>query len=285
MSLSSSAIVAGSHGKVFLFVVIGGLLIIPTQLFLGQRQMIYFPRDYDPIYDRQLKSLTRVKYDSGGTRQSAFLLHEDSGEAPKKVWWCFGGNGNLAGDWFETLSLVDTPGTVFVLFDYPGYGYNGGKPGPRTISKSVDALQQLLSKRWGLNAEELSNRSAVLGHSLGCAAALDMASRHGIEEVVALSPFTTMKAMVKLSVGGLLSNLLLHRFDNESTLDQIVRQSPEASITIFHGEQDEIIPFRLGKELAGRHPGRVDFNPVAGAGHNDIITRLRARILEIISAP
>lgn len=280
----NSALVIASQGKVFLFVVIGSLLIFPLYLVLGQRQLIYFPRDYNLGYDEQLESLTKFRYQSKGESQSAFLFGEVEGQAPKKVWWIFGGNASLAADFYELIKEIETEGTVFVLFDYPGYGFNRGKPGPKAISQSIDDLQQLLAERWELSQEDLSKRTAVLGHSLGCAAGLDMAARYGIEEIVAVSPFTTMKEMAKRSVGGILSNLLLHRFDNEETLDQIVENSATASIRIFHGQSDEIIPFELGKELAGRHPERVEFQPVAGMGHNDIIFGLRNELREILAA-
>lgn len=263
------------------------LLILPPTLLLAfQRHLIYFPRDYDERSHRAaLDLLTRVEFESKGKPQTAFLFNEPEGEAPKKIWWCFGGNGALAAEWLLSFHFIEAPGTAFVLFEYPGYGYNKGRANPKSIQRSIDDFQQLLTGRWGLTSDELNERSAVLGHSLGAAAGIEMAARHEIDEIVAISPFTTMKDMAKLVIGGALSNLLLHRFNNERPLDQIVSQSPNATIRIFHGVEDRQIPIEQGKSLANRHPDRIQFHPVEGAGHNDIISEIGDQLRQIVTAP
>lgn len=263
------------------------VLILPPALLLAfQRHLIYFPRDYDEQRHRAaLELLTRLQFESKGKLQSAFLFNEPDNVPPQKIWWCFGGNGALAGEWMLSFHFIEAPGTTLVLFEYPGYGYNKGRANPKSIQRSIDDFQQLLSKRWGLSIDELNDRSAVLGHSLGASVGIDMAARHEIDEIVAISPFTTMKDMAKLSIGGLLSNLLLHRFDNERHLDEVVAQSPNASIRIFHGANDEMIPFAQGQSLANRHPDRIDFQSVEGAGHNDILSEIGGQLRQIVTAP
>lgn len=274
---------ANPHARL-LSLVVGGAILVPVLILLFQSRLIYFPRTYeDPSYRIYLDQLTRVDFRSRNQPQTAFLLGEQAGQAPDKIWWCFGGNGALAADWMMEFGGLETPGIVFVLVDYPGYGYCGGRSSPKSIAASTEALQQLLETRWGLSRTEMSDRGAALGHSLGCAAALDLAAKQKLGEVVAISPFTTMREVAKTVVGGVLSNLLLHRFNNEKTLDQIVAQSPDASITIFHGTADEVIPFELGKALAGRHPDRVVFTPVDGAGHNDIVFEIGDWLRETVA--
>ena len=262
-----------------------GVLILPVAALFFQSRLIYYPRQYaHESYRAALDQLTRFDYESKSGAQTAFLFGEVAGQAPKKVWWCFGGNGALAADWMIELHDVEAPDTIFVLVDYPGYGYSEGHPNPKSIARSTARLQQLLAERWKLAAAELNRRSAILGHSLGCAAGLDMAARSHIEEIVAISPFTTMKDMAAETFGNLVSNLLHHRFNNEKPLDQIVAQSPNASILIFHGTHDEVIPFRLGQALATRHPGRVEFRPVERAGHNDVVSVLGDTLRRIVAA-
>ena len=286
--------------KVFLLVIFALVLFFLLMFFLGQGKMIYFPRSYvanTPL----LEKVTAHSYDSGGKKQWVYLLKRDGASfqdrvspdrvspdrvSPDRVWWLFGGNGSVALDWVSLVEKADPSANhAFVLFDYPGYGFNSGRPGPKAIFQSVDDAIPVVARQLALNPEALMNRSSGMGHSLGCAVALDSANRHGWNRVVAVSPFTTMQAMAERSVGGLLSKLLNHHYDNEVSIDALVDRG-DSMVTIFHGDADNLVPYEMGEALAGRdESGRVvDFVPVRRAGHNDIIGALEVELVAILNA-
>ena len=55
-------------------------------------------------------------------------------------------------------------------------------------------------------------------------------------------------------------------------------------IAILFGTEDQEIPFAMGQELARLYP-QVQFEPVAGAGHNTIISEAADRIQAAMLAP
>jgi len=271
--------------KVFLLVILGLVLLFLLMFYLGQGRMIYFPRSYaanTPL----LEKVTAHSYESDGKKQWVYLLKRDGASPPDRVWWLFGGNGSTALDWVSLVEKADPSANhAFVLFDYPGYGFNSGRPGPNAIFRSVDDAIPVVAGQLALEPEVLMNRSSGMGHSLGCAVALDSANRHGWKRVVAVSPFTTMQAMAERSVGGLLSKLLSHHYDNEVSIDALVERG-DARVTIFHGDADNIVPYEMGQALAGRDEsgGVVDFVPVPQVRHNDIIGALEIELVAILNA-
>jgi pimeloyl-ACP methyl ester carboxylesterase len=249
-------------------------------VYLGQGRLIYFPRNY-AANTPALEKVKAHSYVSGDSKQWVYVLKREESNPPDRVWWVFGGNGATALGWVELVAKSDSAvNQAFVLFEYPGYGFNSGRPGPGAIFQSVDDAITVVSESLGLSHEELLSRSQSAGHSLGCAVALDMANRHGLERVIAISPFTTMQAMADRSVG-VFSKLLSHRYDNEASIDALLDRKGEVAVTIFHGEQDTLIPLEMGRSLAERDSSgeSVEFIPVSGAGHNDIIWSLEDELL------
>lgn len=47
---------------------------------------------------------------------------------------------------------------------------------------------------------------------------------------------------------------------------------------IYHGSDDEVIPVRMGRELAEVNEGKVSFHEVAGAHHNDVLRMAKDRV-------
>lgn len=265
--------------------VVGGLFFFfLLVLYLGQGKLIYFPQRYSEEA-RELASVETVPFESRATEQKFFLYPPERQGPPSEVWWLFGGNGSVALNWVDMVQASGIRGDqVFVLFDYPGYGWNEGTPSPESIAHSVDASVPVIAERIGLSEEELKQRSRSIGHSLGAAVALDTAARHEFSEVVMISPFTTMKAMAKRQMGWFFSLFLAHPFDNENALDRWI-QSPGANgLTIFHGERDGLIPISMSRELVerGNDPEKISLIPVPDAGHNDIIMRIAPAIVRIV---
>lgn len=274
--------------KTLLLIVLGLIALFFVCLYFGQGQLIYFPRRYYQTYNEVLSQVDQVHYQVDGKKQIAFLLKRESDDPPEKVWWLFGGNGALALDWVTLIEKVapEHPDTAFVLVDYPGYGFSKGSPKPDRIFRSVDQLYEKLSKKWGFKEQELAAKSSTLGHSLGAAVAFDTAGRYPFSRIVAISPFTTMKAMAKRQMGGLMASMLSHLYDNESSLDQILARQDRPEITILHGDKDYLIPISMSRELVERssEPGRIKLIVIPGAGHNDIIFSAESQLLELLRA-
>jgi uncharacterized protein len=267
-------------------VVVGFALVVVTLLLVFQRSLIYYPRRYDPNYVRGLPPGTaRLEWSTPAGRQHAFYIgpHRDATTAPEQLWVLFTGNASIALDWLSFTEQCRDERIGFLLVDYPGYGDCAGKPGRDAIRECAEAAFDALIAHLHLSAAELDSRVNVLGLSIGCAAGLEFALRHGARRIVLLAPFTSLLDMARLSVGIPLCYLLYDRFDNRARLAELAHRADRPQVNLFHGTDDEIVPFRMGKELADAHPGMIRFHPVPRATHNTILDIAEHEILAVMS--
>lgn len=266
----------------------GDLFALPFRLVAtGGGALIYFPRKYSdiPDYAEWLDTVERLDYSSRGLAQTAFL-DVDPTSNPEKIWLLFGGNGSLALDWLPLISYAPESSDAFVMVDYPGYGFSCGTPSPSSIQEAIDDLVQTLLARFQISESDFVANVGVLGHSLGAAIAMDTAARYGIEKVILVSPFTTMKAMAEKVVGPIPARLLRHHFDNLTAIKawEKKRKGPTA-ITVFHGTDDELIPFSMAEELASTFPNSIALRTVPKGDHNGILLQLRDILLDLMMNP
>ena len=260
--------------KRWLIILFALVFVFAGCAFLYQEKLIYFPSSYRPA---ELEGFAKVggvtlDYETAEGAQHAYYFSKAGAPAaktlPERLWIVTGGNAARALGWVGFFSAHGRPDEGYLLIDYPGYGANKGNPSPASIRESITAAVTAAAAHFGVAEKELTSRISVLGHSLGAAAALTTAIDHGAEKIVIVSPFTSMKDMAARTVGKSLSHILVHRFDNRASLRAL--EDKGIPVTIFHGENDTIVPTEMGKELAGMFPDWIKFVPVPDAGHNDI---------------
>ncbi len=258
------------------YLAVGAVMLVLILLLL-QRRMIYFPRSYGvddggPAYAQLLPPGTSAfDYASADGTMVGFFhpgRGQDPTRAPERLWLCMGGNGGLALEWPDIAGAY--PDASLVLLDYPGYGACAGAPTRASIAAAVDAAIAALAARWSLSPDQLWPRVALLGHSLGCAAGLDAATRHPVRGAVLVAPFTALLDMARNQMGWPLCVLLKDRFDNRAALRVLLARTPPPPLTIIHGTADAVIPFAMGKELAALDPS-ITFVPVVDGDHNEIV--------------
>ncbi len=265
----------------------GGLVVVVllfmalvALLYLQQHAFIYHPRPYDATFAHALPANgEKLSYLLPFGKQTAFYVPTRNGAAlPDRIWFAFCGNGSLALDWTTILAGYPNPADAFVLIDYPGYGKCAGYASIASTRASADAALGALAKRLGLSEDEIEGRLCTIGHSLGSAVALDFATRHSVQRVVAIAPFTTLREEAARVVSNPLSHLLIESYDNRTSIAEIRKRNPAAKIAIFHGGADDVIPLQMGQELAQRFPF-VEFFPIAGADHVSVLNMAHDRLI------
>lgn len=259
-------------------------------------------------------------------KQRGFLIMPAAAAEPQsiaKLWVIFGGNAMVATDWLTFVEALirargaavgATGGTArqqlpaFLLLDYPGYGANEGQPcaglALRASEAGVQAALEALRGGADASAPETAAVScqalAYLGHSLGAAAAAQLAARLAakrpswlgstspVSRLVLSAPFTSIPRLGEQLLGAitganvviaLASTVSRHQWDNERSLRALAGANrpgdapPE--VTILHGELDEIVPVAMGRKLHGlcldaglRGSTLIERSQ---AGHNDIL--------------
>ena len=240
-------------------------------LVVFQHRFIYLTQRYGSTEAEAparpvLPVVTRVH----GGAQTSYYLSPREGDSPQTLWMVFGGNASLALRWASWCSDYPDPHAGFLLLDYPGYGSNPGTPSPDSIlNASAAALDSLMHTAAADGA--ILDRIFFLGHSLGAAAALQLAVRRPPRGLLLLSPFTDMMTMARKKVGWPLCCFLRHRFDNVARLAELAQAPARPHVHIVHGENDDLIPARMGRELAALYQG-AQLTVIPGGDHNEFLS-------------
>ena len=109
----------------------------------------------------------------------------------------------------------------------------------RTFSETV--YQYLTSDR-----KVPPERIGVWGYSIGAAIAIDLASRHPMERIILMAPFTSRYDMSRQIFGFALQPWLL-RDNSLVSVDRV--RSITAPTLIIHGDADRTIGYSLGRRV------------------------------------
>lgn len=173
----------------------------------------------------------------------------------------FHGNGEQIAYQVDLAQEMNARGLGFLGVEYPGYATNPGTPSEQGLYQAAEvAIAELRAQ--GV-PRELTVLSSV---SLGGGVAVEMAKRGHGARMVLLAPFTSIVGMANLGFAFLPTRLLVRDpFDNEAKAPGI-----DIPVLIFHGDQDEVIPVRMGQKLGTLFPhGRTEVIP--GAHHGDLL--------------
>ncbi len=195
-----------------------------------------------------------------------FIPGADAHNADTLLWF-HGNAGNISHRLDNLLLLSRRLNINILIFDYRGYGNSAGKPSEPGLYADADAALAYLRSRPDIDTTRLT----LFGRSLGCAVAVHLATRHPIKAVILESPFTSIDAMARHMRGPLTSIiptswLIRSEFDSLSKIPNI-----NAPILIIHGDQDDIAPIQMARELYAAANPPKQFHPIAGAGHNNVI--------------
>jgi fermentation-respiration switch protein FrsA (DUF1100 family) len=225
-------------------------------LFLAQR-LILFPAPRERAQPAGHGELVEVP------EGTPMLWRAAAGAGPVVVH--FHGNGDQIASTGWLGEQLAERGVSFAAVEYPGYPGAAGTPSEASLVAAGEAALQHLTTRMGIAKE----RIVLSGESLGTGVAVALAAKGWGTKVVLLAPFTSLPAVAGRGFFRLFPARLLMRdhFDSASRAGQIDRP-----VLVLHGNRDKVIPFDLGKALAGKFP-RARFVEVEGAHHNDLWER------------
>lgn len=188
-------------------------------------------------YYGSLGLLTRKTFSKYGNRVPIYhipcLLLKPSNTVSSFILIYFHGNGEDVNMAYDLLSNLRNNLQINVLaVEYPGYGiYRGSPSAERIIQDSLKVYEYLMDL--GFKKQNI----LVVGRSIGSGAATELAARREIGVLALISPFTSLKDVVKEMVGRFLKFLVKERFNN---LENIAKVS--CPTLIVHGTQDAMIP-------------------------------------------
>jgi len=165
-------------------------------------------------------------------------------------------------------------GLGVVLAEFRGYGLSRtGSPSEGALYADAEAtLDHLATRGFG------PDRVVLSGASLGTGVAAEMARRGRGRSLVLVAPFTSIPEVIQ-AVAPLVParHLLGDHFDTLSKAGGI-----GVPTLVIHGDDDEIVPYAMGAQLASAIPG-AELVSVVGGRHGDLFVRDGARLVKRIA--
>lgn len=179
---------------------------------------------------------------------------------PPVILWCHGNAGNIINR-LENLQELSRIGLSVFIFDYRGYGRSQGRPSEEGLYQDAVGAYDYLTRQRMIRPERL----IVFGRSLGAAVAAELAALKPAAGLILESSFPSIEAVAKFHYGGLPVHWLLG--SDFRLIDRLPRLSlPKL---IIHGDQDDIIPLELGRQVFDAAKPPKSFYVINGADHNN----------------
>ena len=174
--------------------------------------------------------------------------------------FCHGNAGNISHR-LDNIRLLHQRGISVFIFDYRGYGRSNGRISEKGFYLDSEAAYQV-ARKW---ADQHKAKLVVFGRSLGGIAATHIGATQHCNGLILESTFTNMGAMAGAHYPlPFAERILKHRLNAVGEIGGV-----HVPVLFFHGDNDMIVPIRLGRALYEAAPNPKEFVVIPGAGHND----------------
>jgi len=246
------------------------------------RLFVYHP---DPWQDRDWAKLSGLPLEdvwfqaADGTRLFGWYVESSGTQAV--LLWCHGNAGNIINR-LDNLAELYRLGLSVFLFDYRGYGRSHGRPSEEGLYQDALGAYAYVAGTRRVRPE----RIVLFGRSLGAAVAGEVASQRPVSGLILESSFPSVEALARLHYFGLPAHWLVGaRFNLADRLQHV-----SVPILVIHGDQDDIVPIQLGRQVFEAAKAPKSFYLVPDADHNNLyhvggrpyFQRLKGFIEEVI---
>lgn len=239
-------------GAIFLYVV------VLIALFFGQEKILFLD---EQLPDNHVFRFDNTEEINLQTKDGALLnaLHFKLAQNSKGLILYFHGNAGSIEKWGAIVEPLMKYGYDLLLVDYRGYGKSRGERTAKALYSDAILWLKEAEKR------KAQGKLLIYGRSLGCTFASYTAAQNSADALILESPFHSLRSIVKNKYPIFPANFLLHfRFPSYQYFEKV--QKP---ILLFHGTDDEVVPFSEGQALAASNP-RTQFVSIQNGHHNDL---------------
>jgi len=240
---------------------VGGVVLLLALVWWFQRCLIYFPDPFVPAAAAMPPGGEEVAFTTeDGLRLGGWFVPAHGGRRRGAV-LVFNGNAGNRAHRVPLATTLAREGFSVLLFDYRGFGGNGGSPSEWGLIADARAARGYLASRPDVDA----GRLVYYGESLGTGVAVALAAEQPPAALVLRSPFPSLTDVGRRHYWFLPVDLLL--WDRYPAIAQI--RGVPAPVLVLAGAQDQLIPSDLSRQLYDAAPGPKRFVLVPGAGHAD----------------
>jgi pimeloyl-ACP methyl ester carboxylesterase len=246
----------------FLVLLIGALIFAGILLYMFQERLIFLPtklpESHTYSFEHSFEEFTLETPDLARLNALHFKVTD-----PKGVILYFHGNAGDLSRWGEVVSIFPDHGYDVIVMDYRTYGKSTGK-----LSKQ--ALLEDAARFYEHTLTICPEEDIILyGRSLGSGIASYLASQYNPRQLILETPYYSLEAIAKKRFPILpISKLLRYNLQSFEYLQEV-----NTPISIFHGDEDKVIPISSGRKLFDAIPSASKwFYVIPGGRHNDLDT-------------
>ena len=226
----------------FLSITIVILLIylsVLIYLFFFQRNLLYHPNENNYSGDKLKVDIEEVQIKTSDNINLLGWFHKKDLNKFKTIVYFHGNAGKLENR-IHKLNHFKDMDINFLIISWRGFSKNSGKPTEQGLYKDGKSAIDWL-KNMGLDDKDI----ILYGESLGTGIAIEIAQNKKFAGLILETPFTSMIDAAKnvypyIPVGLLLKD----RYENDKKIKNI-----NIPLLVMHGEEDQIIPFKMGKKI------------------------------------
>ena len=182
------------------------------------------------------------------------------GAMPKGVVLYFHGNRGNITRYAKYAENFTKHGYEVWMPDYPGYGKTTGKLSEENLYQQAMEVYKLANSKFHKDS------IVIFGKSLGSGIATWLASKKDCKRLMLETPYYSMPALFSYYAPIYPTSAMTHF--KLPTFEYL--QEVKAPVTIFHGNDDEVIPYSNGYMLTKKFKPGDEFITIDKGGHNNL---------------
>ena len=245
---------------------------IGIALYFTQDLFLFHPKSLPQDYKFPFSQPYTEQIINRGERNLHFIKFHTTNHKKGIVLYFHGNRRNIE-RYVGYTSLFTENGYEVWMMDYPGFGKSTGKRTEENIYNDASLLYSLAVR------EEQSNSIIIYGKSIGTGAASYLAANNNCKQLILETPYYSIDALAKHYIPVYPVNpMSKFSFPVHQYLKNI-----KAPVTILHGTEDEVIPFKQSIKLKKENPG-ISLVTINKGKHNDLsdYPRFRQTITELL---
>jgi len=252
-----------------LAVLLAGGYILGVILSMGFiNYMMYHPPEASYSDEGSLPILKLTTADGVRISAAHFLASSLKTPADRYTILYSHGNGEDMGQMEPYYRMFESNGYNVLAYDYHGYGTSEGSPSEQATYAGIDAAYDYLVQS-GVAPE----RILLLGRSIGCGPATDLATRKPVGGLILESGFTTaFRVATRWPI------LPGDRYRNLQKLPDV-----PCPVLFIHGRQDRLLPLWHAEKNWQVTNAPKQRYWVDDAGHNDVMLVAGTKYFDVLS--
>ena len=226
--------------KKIIFIIVGIYLLLLVGLFFFQEKIIFQSKKLDKnftySFDKDFEEINLKTEDNSIINALHFKVKNSKG-----IIIYFHGNKGSLERWGNIASPFTDYGYDVFVMDYRGYGKSTGKRNEKNLYDDALLCYNYIKKSYS------EDNIILYGRSLGGTFATYIAAQHKPKKLILEAPFYNLSNTADFHYPFSPKFLLKYKFPSNEYITKV-----RCSITIFHGTEDNVTPYKGGNKLFDR---------------------------------